>query len=64
MNLMFLEIMHHQGPVCIEFTEFSRGRSLLKDEFRQGRPKSVVVSENIDYVPELSLQDRHVIFGY
>ncbi|GBP46747.1 hypothetical protein EVAR_87000_1 [Eumeta japonica] len=30
------------------------------DEFQEGRPKSVVVPQNIDAVRELILQDRHV----
>lgn len=44
------------------FTEFNRGRSSLNDEFREGRPKSVVVPKNIDAVRELILQDRHVTY--
>ena len=44
------------------FSEFNRGRSALQDEFREGRPKSVVVPENIDAVRELVLQDRHVTY--
>ena len=39
--------------------EFNRGRSLLQDEFREGRPKSVVVPETIDAVRQPILQDRH-----
>ena len=39
----------HQGPVFI-------------DEFREGRPKSVVVPETIDDVRQLILQDRHVTY--
>ena len=42
------------------FTEFNRGRSSLNDEFREGRPKSVIVPKNIDAVRELILHDRHV----
>ena len=42
------------------YGEFNRGRSSFPDEFREGRPKSVVVSETIDAVPQLILQDRHV----
>ena len=30
--------------------EFNRGRSLLQDEFHEGRPKSVVVPKTIDAV--------------
>ena len=32
------------------YGEFNRGRSSLQDEFREGRPKSVVVPETIDIV--------------
>ena len=41
-------------------TEFNRGHLSLTDEFRGGRPKSVVVPENINVVHELILQDRRV----
>ena len=33
-----------------------------QDEFREGRPKSVVVPETIDAVRQLILQDRHVTY--
>ena len=42
--------------------KFNRGRSSLQDEFREGRPKSVVVPETIDSVLQLILQDRHVTY--
>ena len=42
------------------FNEFNRGRSSLKDELREGHPKTVVLPENIDAVRELIRQDRHV----
>ena len=42
------------------YGEFNRGRSSLQDEFRQGRPKSIVVQEIIDTVRQLILQDPHV----
>ncbi|KYQ48359.1 Histone-lysine N-methyltransferase SETMAR [Trachymyrmex zeteki] len=44
------------------YNEFNRGRRSLTDESREGRPKSVVVSENIDAVQKLIMQDRHVIY--
>lgn len=44
------------------FSEFNRGRTSLTDEFKEGRPKSVVVPENIDAVCELIMQDRHVTY--
>lgn len=44
------------------YNEFNRGRSSLQDEFREGRPKSVVVPQNIDAVRELIMQDRHMTY--
>ena len=44
------------------YGEFNRGRSSLQDEFRECRPKSVVVPETIDAVHQLLLQDRHVTY--
>ena len=41
------------------FKEFSRGRKNLSDDFREGRPKSAVTSENIDAVRKLIATDRH-----
>ena len=41
---------------------FNRGRSSLQDEFREGRLKSVVVTETIDAVRQLILQDRYVTY--
>lgn len=44
------------------FNEFKRGRRSLKDESREGRPKTAVVPENIDAVRELIKEDRHVTY--
>lgn len=44
------------------FNEFNRGRCSIQDESRAGRPKSVVVPENINVVRELIKQDRHVTY--
>ena len=42
--------------------EFNRGRSSLKDEFREGPSITTVVSDNIDIVHELIMQDRLVTY--
>ena len=42
--------------------EFNRGLGSLQDEFREGRPKSVVVPETIDAVRQLILKIRHVTY--
>ena len=63
MNLIqFLTMkLLHQGPVFIDgIVNSTVGRSSLQDEFREGRPKSIVVPETIDAVRQLILQDRHV----
>ena len=43
------------------YGEFNRGSS-LQDEFREDRPKSVVVPETIDAVRQMILQDHHVTY--
>ena len=40
------------STVKTRFNEFNRGRSLHKDEFLEGPPKTAVVPENIDDVRE------------
>ena len=42
--------------------EFNWGRSSLQDEFREGRPKSLVVPETINAVRQLILEDRYVTY--
>ncbi|XP_037958961.1 uncharacterized protein LOC119688351 [Teleopsis dalmanni] len=44
------------------FNEFNRGRRSFNDEYREGRPKTAVVPENIDAVRELIMQDFHVTY--
>lgn len=44
------------------YQEFSLGRRSLQDEFREGRPISIVLPETIDAVRELIKQDRHVTY--
>ena len=64
MNLIqFLSMKLHQGIVFIDgYGELNRGRSLLQDEFRKGRPKSVVVAETTNALHQLIFQDRHVTY--
>ena len=59
----------HQGPMFIDGMVNStkvvvqyQGCSTLQDEFREGRPKSVVVPATIDVVRQLTLQDRPVTY--
>ena len=56
-----LAMKRYQEPVSM-YGKFNRGRSSLRDEFREGHPKSVVVLETIDAVLQLILQDRHVTY--
>ena len=42
--------------------EFNLGRNSLQNEFREGRPNSVVIPETIDLVRQRILQDRHVTY--
>ena len=44
------------------YGEFNRDRSSLQNEFREDRPKSVVVPETIDAVCQLILQDLDVTY--
>ena len=44
------------------YGEFNRGRISLQYEFREDRPKSVVVPETISAVHQLILKDRHVAY--
>ena len=50
------------GTVNNWINEFNCGRRSLKDEVREGPAKTAVVSENIDVVRELIMQDRHISF--
>ena len=45
------------------YNEFNRGRHSLTEEFRKGRPKSVVRPENINAVQKLIMQDRLVTYS-
>ena len=40
----------HQEPVYRWYGELSRDRSSLQDEFRKGRPKSVILPETIETI--------------
>lgn len=62
LNSIFGDEAPSRTSVYRWYGEFKCGRSSLQDEFREGRPKSVVVPETIDAVRELILQDRHVTY--
>ena len=61
-NSNFVDEALSRTSVYRWYGEFSRGRSSLQNEFREGRLKSVVVPEIIDVVHQLILQDRHVTY--
>ena len=42
--------------------EFNRDHQSFKDEVREGRQKTDIVSENIDAMRKLLMQDRHVTY--
>ena len=44
------------------FTEFQHGRTLLSDEFREGRPSTFVVVTNVDAVRKIIERDRHITY--
>ncbi|GBP71388.1 hypothetical protein EVAR_20488_1 [Eumeta japonica] len=44
------------------FSEFDRGRSMPTDAFKEGRPKSIVVTQNIDAVRERIIQHHNVTY--
>ena len=62
LNSIFGDETPSRTSVYLWYDEFNLGRSSLKNEFREGRPKSVVVPKTIDAVRQLILQDRHVTY--
>ena len=62
LNSIFGDEAPSRTSVYWRYGEFNRGRSSLQEEFREGRPKSVVISETLDAVRQLILQDRHVTY--
>ena len=50
LNSIFGDEAPSRTSVYRWYGEFNRGRSSLQDEFREGRPKSVVAPETIDAV--------------
>ena len=62
LNLIFGDEAPSRTSVYRWYGEFNRACSSLQDEFREGRPKSVVVPETINAERQLILQDRHVTY--
>jgi hypothetical protein len=60
--VLYMVIKHH--PTALEncYNEFNRGRSSLRDEFREGRPKSTVNPENIDAVRKVIIREHLVTY--
>ena len=59
---IFCDEAPHFATVKRWYNEFDRGRMCLTDEFREGRPKSAVVPENIEAVRRMIEEDRHVTY--
>ena len=59
-NSIFGDEASSTTSVYRRYDEFYRGCSSLEDEFRKGRPKSVVLPETIDAVRQLILQEFHL----
>lgn len=62
LTLTFGDEAPSKSTVYHWFSGFNRGRRSLTDEFKEGRPKTVVVPENIEAVREVITQDRHVTY--
>ena len=62
LNSIFGDEAPSRTSVYRWYGEFNRGRVSFQNEFREGRPKSVVVPETIDAVRQLILQNRHVTY--
>ena len=60
LNSIFGDEAPERTSVYRWYGEFNRGRSSPQDEFREGRPKSVIIPETIDALHQLILQDHHV----
>ena len=62
LNSIFGDKAPSRTSVYRWYGEFNRGRSSHQDEFREIRPKSVVVPETIDAVCQLILLDCYVTY--
>ncbi|GBP36813.1 hypothetical protein EVAR_28154_1 [Eumeta japonica] len=60
LRLTFGDKVPSETTVYHWFSEFNRGQSMLTDEFKEGRPKSNVIPQNIDAVQGLIVEDRHL----
>lgn len=60
--MKLLIINHHQKTLFTFIAEIHRGLASLSDETRKGRPKSVVLPNNIDTVCKLIKGVRHVTY--
>ena len=61
-NSIFGDAASSRTSVYRSYVKFNRGRSSPQDEFREGRPKLVVVPKIIDVVRQMILRDRRVTY--
>ena len=62
-NSIFGDAASSRTSVYRWYDEFNRANSLLQNEFREGRPKLVVIPETIGAVRQLILLDHHVTYS-
>ena len=60
LNSIFGDEASSKTSVYRWYGEFDRGSRSFQDEFREGRPKSVVVPETIDAVHQLILRQPEI----
>ena len=62
LNVIFGNEAPSRTSVYRWYSKFNRGHSSLQNEFRESRPKSIVVRETINAVRQLILPDRQVTY--
>ena len=60
LRICFGYVAPYQSTIHRWFVEFKRGRASLNDEFRGGRPATVVVAKIINAERDMIMSDRNV----